>query len=57
MYDLDNYLEDNEDWDFEDVDCEDCGIKFYVRPSAYVSKPWPTKCTRCTKGLPPLYEY
>jgi hypothetical protein len=56
--------------DFEDVDCEDCGIKFYIRPSLYteeaqarrvaaglLKKPWPTKCPRCEKGLPPLYEY
>jgi len=51
-------MEDDE-YDFEDVDCEDCGLKFYVRPSFYkdTNKPWPTKCPRCMKGLPPLYEY
>ena len=44
-------------YDFEDVDCEDCGMKFFVQPSALVGKEWPTKCPRCAKGLPPLYEY
>lgn len=23
--------------DFEDVDCEDCGLKFFVRPSMYTN--------------------
>ena len=42
--------------DIEDVDCEGCGMKFYVRPSAYTphtNKPWPKECPRCVKGLPP----
>lgn len=46
------------EYDFEDVDCEDCGLKFYVRPSSYPKgTSYPTKCGRCTAGLPPLYEY
>ena len=47
----------DEDCDFEDIDCEGCGMKFFIRPSSYVGKEWPTKCPRCQKGLPPLYEY
>lgn len=48
----------DQDYDFEDVDCESCGLKFYVRPSAYPEgTSFPTKCPRCVKGLPPLYEY
>lgn len=43
--------------DYEDVDCEDCGIKFFINPDNYKDKPIPKKCTRCQKGLPPLYEY
>lgn len=55
------YLGENfaieDEYDFEDVDCEDCGMKFYVRPSSYVGKEFPRKCERCKKGLAPLYEY
>lgn len=58
-------VESDDDYDFEDVDCEDCGLKFFIRPSAYFvgdtrvrnDRPYPTKCYRCLKGLPPLYEY
>jgi hypothetical protein len=39
-------LEDFED-DFEDIDCEDCSIKFFIRPSAYVDRECPKKCPRC----------
>ena len=48
------------EYDFEDVDCADCGMKFYVRPSAYrpyTTRDCPIRCPRCVKGLPPLYEY
>jgi hypothetical protein len=51
---------DNEtDYDFEDVDCVSCGLKFYIRPSLYTGtdKKYPEMCSRCQKGLPPLYEY
>lgn len=43
----------------EDVDCESCGLKFWIRSCLYGEnkKPWPHKCPRCEKGLPPLYEY
>lgn len=58
---FEDYYEERteDDYDFEDVDCEDCGLKFYIRPSLYKDgkKPWPHKCERCQKGLPPLYEY
>jgi ribosomal protein L34E len=60
----------DDEYDFEDVDCEDCGLKFYIRPSLYTreaqqrrreanlpERPWPTKCERCVRGLPPKYEY
>ena len=47
----------DDETDFEDIDCEDCGMKFFVRPSSLVGKEWPRKCPRCVKGLPPLYEY
>lgn len=42
----------DDDCDFEDVDCEDCGRKFFVRPSAYAgtNKPWPTRCEKCRKA-------
>ena len=51
--------ESDDDYDFEDIDCTDCGLKFYVRPSLYGEgkKPWPRQCERCHQGLPPLYEY
>jgi hypothetical protein len=51
--------ESDEDYDFEDIDCCHCGLKFFVRPSLYGEgkKPWPTICHRCEKGLAPLYEY
>lgn len=52
------------EYDYEDIDCSDCGLKFFVRPSDYTHfrtndgrKPWPTQCPRCVRGLPPLYEY
>lgn len=40
----------DDDIDFEDVDCEDCGHKFFVRPSSYKDKPWPARCDRCRKS-------
>ena len=44
--------------DYEDVDCEDCGLKFFIDPANYSDgKPIPRKCERCRKDLPPLYEY
>ena len=59
----------NED-DYEDIDCVSCGLKFFVNPSRYTEAEnrrraadgltpnvMPTKCPRCLKGLPPLYEY
>ena len=55
-----SYLDETDDFDFEDVDCDSCGLKFYIRPSLYnkaSGKPFPTQCERCRKGLPPLYEY
>lgn len=29
-----------DDYDFEDVDCADCGLKFYIRPSLYATEHW-----------------
>lgn len=42
-----------------DVDCQSCGLKFWIRACQYGEgkKPWPKNCSRCEKGLPPLYEY
>lgn len=52
---------DDELYDYIDIDCEDCGLKFIVRPLTLLEKQsgkkYPTKCGRCQKGLPPLYEY
>lgn len=47
---------DELDADYEDVDCEDCGLKFFVDPQIQAKNPQ-SKCARCRKGLPPVYEY
>lgn len=52
---------DDELYDYIDIDCADCGLKFIVRPltkeEKESGKPYPKKCGRCQRGLPPLYEY
>jgi hypothetical protein len=52
---------DDELYDYIDIDCTDCGMKFIVRPytkeEKECGKTYPTKCGRCQRGLPPLYEY
>jgi len=52
---------DDEIYDYIDIDCEDCGLKFIVAPLTLdqkkSGKKYPTKCSHCQKGLPPLYEY
>jgi len=59
----DNKMEygDDEIYDYIDIDCEDCGLKFIVAPLTLdqkkSGKKYPTKCSHCQKGLPPLYEY
>ena len=43
----------------EDVDCEACGLKFWVRSCLYKSneRQWPRQCPRCVSGQTPPYEY
>lgn len=68
--DVEDY--DFDDWQFqdpacsmcgedcaEDVDCQSCGLKFWIRACQYGEgkKPWPRECPRCVKGIPPSYEY
>lgn len=52
---------DDEIYDYIDIDCVDCGLKFFVGPLTNKQKAsgrqYPTKCGRCQRGLPPLYEY
>lgn len=36
------------DADYEDVDCADCGLKFFVDPKAQAENPQ-TICARCRK--------
>lgn len=52
---------DDELYDYIDIDCEDCGLKFFVRPftleEKQKGKEYPKKCGRCQRGLAPLYEY
>ena len=56
--------DEDTEYDFEDVDCEDCGRKFYIRPSLYTKeaqerrrqqglpeRPWPTRCDGCAKAF------
>ena len=52
---------DDEIYDYIGIDCEDCSLKFIVASLTLdqkkSGKKYPTKCPRCQKGLPPLYEY
>lgn len=52
---------DEEFYDYIDIDCEACGLKFIVAPITLeqkkAGKVYPTKCGRCRHGLAPLYEY
>jgi hypothetical protein len=45
---------DEPELDFDDIDCSDCGLKFFVLAD---STPKSNLCGRCQRGLPPLYEY
>jgi hypothetical protein len=61
MYGVNQPIGDDEIYDYIDIDCADCGIKFIVAPlSAEAEKSgrkYPTQCGRCRKGLAPLWEY
>jgi hypothetical protein len=52
---------DDELYDYIDIDCKDCGLKFIVAPLTMeqekAGKTYPTQCGRCQRGLAPLYEY
>lgn len=52
---------DDEIYDYIDIDCIDCGLKFIVRPLTLeekkTGKEYPKQCGRCQRGLAPLYEY
>lgn len=54
-------FDDTDLYDYLDIDCQDCGVKFIVGPlsneAKAMGKEYPSKCSRCRQGLPPLYEY
>ena len=36
-------------YDYLDIDCEDCGVKFYINPANYIDREdeIPTRCWKC----------
>lgn len=46
-------LDDSELYDYIDIDCEDCGYKFFVRPLTLedkkAGKEYPTRCRKCER--------
>lgn len=45
---------DDEIYDYLDIDCEDCGVKFYVLPLSLdqynAGKRYPTRCWKCRRA-------